>query len=69
LPTRADKLVREYRDERGREVESLERLAARLGVPEDETEEIIVRYLAYELTYEEARRELERVASRVQRRV
>ncbi len=56
MPTRAvraDRLVREYRDEVGREVGRLIRLAKKLGVPREKAIEILAD-VPYRLSVEEA---------------
>jgi len=72
LPTgvRVDKLVREYRDEVGREVGRLVKLAKQLGVPREKAIEILID-VPYQLSIEEAEaklRELARQASNNERK-
>ena len=65
MPTRgipADRLVREYRDERGREIGRLVRLARRLGIPREKAEDIIGDVIVYRLSVEEAERRLRLLA-------
>jgi len=59
-----DRLVREYRDERGKELEYLEALARKLKVPEDKAEDVIIAYLAYRLSVGEAEARLRELAGR-----
>jgi len=64
LPARgvpADRLVREYRDEVGREVGRLVRLAKRLGVPRDKAIAILAD-VPYRLSVEEAEARLRELA-------
>jgi len=64
LPTRgvpADKLVREYRDEVGREVGRLVRLAKSLGVPREKAISILAD-VPYRLSPEEAEARLRALA-------
>lgn len=72
MPTgvRVDKLVREYRDEVGREVGRLVKLAKQLGVPREKAIEILID-VPYQLSIEEAEaklRELARQASNNERK-
>jgi len=65
LPTHgipADRLVREYRDERGEEIGRLVRLARRLGVHGRIVEDIIGDVIMYRLTPQEAEVKLRRLA-------
>ena len=71
MPTRGipvDRLVREYRDERGKELEYLEALARKLKVPEDKAEDVIIAYLAYRLSVGEAEARLRELARRAEAR-
>ncbi len=64
LPTRAvkaDRLVREYRDEVGREVGRLVKLAKNLRVPREKAIEILAD-VPYKLSVEEAEAMLRRLA-------
>ena len=63
MPTgaRADRLVRQYRDEVGREVGRLVRLAKRLGVPKEKAIEILAE-VPHRLSVEEAERRLRELA-------
>ena len=61
---RADRLVREYRDERGREIGRLVRLAKKLGVPREKAEDIIGDVIVYRLSVEEAEARLRELARR-----
>jgi len=60
---RVDKLVREYRDERGREIQMLEILGARLNVKKEKLEEIIMKVMSYKLHVEEAVSEIKKNAN------
>ena len=66
MPTRAvraDRLVREYRDEVGREVGELVRLAKKLGVPREKAIEVLAD-VPYKVKPEEARKRLIELARR-----
>ena len=65
MPTRAvraDRLVREYRDERGKEIGRLVRLAKKLDVPREKAEDIIGDVILYRLSVEEAEARLRELA-------
>ncbi len=65
MPThaiRADKLVREYRDERGKEIGWLVRLAENLDVPREKAEDIIGDVIMYRLSVKEAEARLRSLA-------
>ena len=66
-PVRADRLVREYRDEVGRELGRLLRLAKRLGIPREQAVAVLSR-VPYELGPREAEALLKRLAGRRGRR-
>ena len=61
---RIDRLVRMYRDARGRELARLMRLAEELGVPEECAKRVYIEYAAYRITYEEAVEKLKRLLGR-----
>ena len=64
---RADKLVREYRDEVGRELERLVALAKSLGLPEDLIVDVIAD-VPYRLSPQEAEERLRALARKASRR-
>ena len=64
---RADKLVREYRDEVGRELERLVALAKSLGLPEDLIVDVIAD-VPYRLSPKEAEERLRALAGEAGRR-
>ena len=66
MPTRAvraDRLVREYRDEVGRELDRLVRLGRRLGLDDDTVIDVIAD-VPYRLSVEEAEARLRELARR-----
>ncbi len=66
MPTRAvraDRLVREYRDEVGRELDRLLRLGRKLGLPDEEIIDVIAE-APYKLSFKEAEARLRELARR-----